>query len=104
MAKAKERRARRPRQPALIPEMEPPRIKELDLEAEEYHSLKEQRMDLTKREAESKARVKDLMVRHGLMRYTTETDLECVREHEDVDTVTVKAKKAPRGENGEADE
>lgn len=99
--KEKKSRARRPRQPALIPDMEPPRVPELDDAADEYHDLKERRMELLQEEVEAKERVKGLMHEHGLTTYTTASDLICTREEEEA--VKVRRKKAPKGQNGEAE-
>jgi hypothetical protein len=100
----KPRSGRRPRQPMLMEDLEPPRIKELDDAADDYHALKEQRMELTKQEAEAKQRVVELMKSNDLVKYTTASDLEVTREHETVDMVKVKRKKPPTAENGEAED
>lgn len=61
---------------------EPPRIPEVDRAAIKYRETRDQRMELTRQEAELKAALLDAMKEHGLEQYPVpDTDVEVVVQH-----------------------
>lgn len=73
------------------------RIRSVDDAAEEYVDARDKRMTLTKQEVEKKEKLKSLMLKHGLNRYTLDDDLsEVVVDPGEAD-VKVRRIKQPKG-------
>jgi hypothetical protein len=74
----------RPRQ-ARLPEMEDPEIEELESAAEEYASIRDERMALTEKEVPLKAELIELMHKHNKTSYVhAGVDVKLIVESEKV--------------------
>ena len=106
MAKTKSEkkpRTKRPRQ-SVIPGTEPMFDQGLDDAGNEYVEARDERMALTRRETETQASLKILMIDRGLVKYVTAEGLVATHVHSEADKVSVKVPKAGLDVNGDGEE